>query len=80
MWDMAVSIQCRNLFLSLLWCTIRAGEMVMGPSKTLFLDEISTGLDSATTFQIMESIGRFARVLEVRLFAQNRLGRLTVLE
>lgn len=27
--------------------------MIIGPSKVLLMDEISTGLDSATTFQIV---------------------------
>jgi ABC-type multidrug transport system ATPase subunit len=30
------------------------GEMLVGPAKALFMDEISTGLDSSTTFQICE--------------------------
>jgi len=30
--------------------------MLVGPSKVLFMDEISTGLDSSTTFQIVNSI------------------------
>lgn len=29
------------------------GEMMVGPTKTLFMDDISTGLDSSTTFQIV---------------------------
>ncbi|KAM3285532.1 hypothetical protein P3S67_024331 [Capsicum chacoense] len=32
---------------------VTAGEMIVGPTKTLFMDEISTGLDSSTTFQIL---------------------------
>lgn len=28
----------------------------MGPTKTLFMDEISTGLDSSTTFQIVKCL------------------------
>lgn len=30
-----------------------AGEMVIGPKRTLFMDEISTGLDASTTLQIV---------------------------
>eukprot|EP00884_Botryococcus_braunii_P004769 jgi/Botrbrau1/14293/Bobra.0369s0007.1 len=35
---------------------VSTGEMVVGPKKTLFLDEISTGLDSSTTFQIVQCL------------------------
>ncbi|KAJ7951847.1 Pleiotropic drug resistance ABC transporter [Quillaja saponaria] len=31
---------------------VTTGEMLVGPSKALFMDEISTGLDSSTTYQI----------------------------
>ncbi|XP_024979136.1 pleiotropic drug resistance protein 1-like [Cynara cardunculus var. scolymus] len=31
---------------------VTTGEMIVGPSKVLLMDEISTGLDSSTTFQI----------------------------
>ena len=30
--------------------------MIVGPTKTLFMDEISTGLDSSTTFQIVKCL------------------------
>ena len=29
-----------------------AGEMLVGPKRVLFMDEISTGLDSSTTYQV----------------------------
>ena len=41
-------------------CT--AGELLVGPKKTLFLDEISTGLDSSTTFQITRTLREFAHL------------------
>ncbi|KAI3468295.1 hypothetical protein Pfo_024958 [Paulownia fortunei] len=31
---------------------VTIGEMMVGPARALFMDEISTGLDSSTTFQI----------------------------
>lgn len=34
----------------------------MGPKKTLFLDEISTGLDSSTTFQITRTLREFSHL------------------
>ncbi|KAK2400454.1 pleiotropic drug resistance protein [Trifolium repens] len=36
---------------------LTTGEMLVGPAKALFMDGISTGLDSSTTFQIV-SIGK----------------------
>ncbi|KAF3795433.1 hypothetical protein EJ110_NYTH04969 [Nymphaea thermarum] len=33
---------------------VTTGEMLVGPSKAMFMDEISTGLDSSTTFQIVK--------------------------
>lgn len=38
--------------------------MVVGPRKTLFMDEISTGLDSSTTYQIVKCIRNFAHKME----------------
>jgi ABC-type multidrug transport system ATPase subunit len=37
--------------------------MIVGPTKTLFMDEISTGLDSSTTFQIISSIRQSIHIL-----------------
>ena len=38
--------------------------MLVGPKKTLFMDEISTGLDSSTTFQIVKCMGDFVHLRE----------------
>mmetsp|Transcript_38314 Transcript_38314/g.108329 ORF Transcript_38314/g.108329 Transcript_38314/m.108329 type:complete len:695 (+) Transcript_38314:351-2435(+) len=35
---------------------VTTGEMYVGPAKGMFFDEISTGLDSASTYQVTESI------------------------
>ncbi|XP_044464599.1 pleiotropic drug resistance protein 1-like isoform X5 [Mangifera indica] len=35
---------------------VTTGEMLVGPARALFMDEISTGLDSSTTFQIVNSL------------------------
>ncbi|CAK9221411.1 unnamed protein product [Sphagnum troendelagicum] len=43
---------------------VTTGEMVVGPKKTLFMDEISTGLDSITTFQIVKCMRNFVHLLE----------------
>lgn len=39
----------------------KTGEMIVGPTKTLFMDEISTGLDSSTTFQIVKCLQEIVR-------------------
>lgn len=36
--------------------------MLVGPKKTLFMDEISTGLDSSTTFQIVKCMRDFVHL------------------
>ncbi|CAA3033443.1 ABC transporter G family member 32-like [Olea europaea subsp. europaea] len=33
---------------------LATGELLVGPSRVLFMDEISTGLDSSTTYQIIK--------------------------
>ncbi|CAB4272708.1 unnamed protein product [Prunus armeniaca] len=42
---------------------VTTGEMLVGPANALFMDEISTGLDSSTTFQIVNSIKQYIRIL-----------------
>ncbi|GJN14014.1 hypothetical protein PR202_gb00785 [Eleusine coracana subsp. coracana] len=41
---------------------LTTGEMIVGPSKALFMDEISTGLDSSTTFQIVSCLQQLAHM------------------
>ncbi|XP_054790659.1 ABC transporter G family member 31-like [Prosopis cineraria] len=43
---------------------VTTGEMIVGPRKTLFMDEISTGLDSSTTYQIVNCIKNFVHLME----------------
>ncbi|KAI9122006.1 hypothetical protein K1719_006695 [Acacia pycnantha] len=43
---------------------VTIGEVLVGPAKTLFMDEISTGLDSSTTHQIVNSIKQYVHILE----------------
>jgi ABC-type multidrug transport system ATPase subunit len=38
--------------------------MIVGAKKTLFMDEISTGLDSSTTYQIVKCTRNFVHLLE----------------
>ena len=37
--------------------------MLVGPARALFMDEISTGLDTSTTFQIVNSLRQSIHVL-----------------
>ena len=37
---------------------------MVGPRKTLFMDEISTGLDSSTTYQIVKCLRNFVHLME----------------
>ncbi|KAL5060201.1 hypothetical protein RYX36_031805 [Vicia faba] len=44
---------------------VTTGEMLVGPAKALFMDEISTGLDSSTTFQICKFMRQVVHILDV---------------
>ncbi|XP_020252372.1 ABC transporter G family member 31 isoform X3 [Asparagus officinalis] len=43
---------------------VTTGEVIVGPRKTLFMDEISTGLDSSTTYQIVKCMQNFVHQME----------------
>ncbi|XP_024394096.1 ABC transporter G family member 29 isoform X2 [Physcomitrium patens] len=47
---------------------VTTGEMIVGPTKVLFMDEISTGLDSSTTFSIVKSLSRFTHSMSGTVF------------
>ncbi|KAJ7530183.1 hypothetical protein O6H91_15G083600 [Diphasiastrum complanatum] len=47
---------------------VTTAEMFVGPTKTLLMDEISTGLDSSTTYQIVRCIQQFVHLLEGTVF------------
>ncbi|OIT36974.1 pleiotropic drug resistance protein 1 [Nicotiana attenuata] len=42
---------------------VTTGEMLVGQSKALFMDEISTGLDSSTTYSIVNSLRQSVQIL-----------------
>ncbi|XP_023526832.1 pleiotropic drug resistance protein 2-like [Cucurbita pepo subsp. pepo] len=46
---------------------VTTGEMLVGPAKALFMDEISTGLDSSTTFQICKSMRQMVHIMDVTM-------------
>ncbi|CAM0878459.1 unnamed protein product [Alopecurus aequalis] len=42
---------------------VTTGEMLTGPARALFMDEISTGLDSSSTFQIVKYVKQLVHVM-----------------
>ncbi|KAB2013397.1 hypothetical protein ES319_D09G154300v1 [Gossypium barbadense] len=46
---------------------VTTGEMLVGPAKALFMDEISTGLDSSTTFQICKFMRQMVHTMDVTM-------------
>ncbi|XP_054800906.1 ABC transporter G family member 39-like [Prosopis cineraria] len=44
---------------------VTTGEMLVGPAKALFMDEISTGLDSSTTFQICKFMRQMVHIMDI---------------
>eukprot|EP01018_Ginkgo_biloba_P004085 Gb_15493 [translate_table: standard] len=47
---------------------VTTGEMLVGPARALFMDEISTGLDSSTTYQIIKCLRQSVHVLDGTTF------------
>ncbi|KAK3025042.1 hypothetical protein RJ639_043320 [Escallonia herrerae] len=43
---------------------LTTGEMIVGPTKALFMDEISSGLDSSTTYQIIACLQQLAHITD----------------
>ncbi|KAL5582398.1 hypothetical protein UlMin_014840 [Ulmus minor] len=43
---------------------LTTGEMIIGPTKAVFMDEISNGLDSSTTFQIVTCLQQLTHITE----------------
>ncbi|XP_021728709.1 ABC transporter G family member 39-like [Chenopodium quinoa] len=46
---------------------VTTGEMLVGPAKVLLMDEISTGLDSSTTFQICKYMRQMVHIMDVTM-------------
>ncbi|KAG7658681.1 ABC-transporter N-terminal domain [Arabidopsis suecica] len=46
---------------------LTTGEMLVGPARALFMDEISTGLDSSTTFQICKFMTQLVHISDVTM-------------
>ncbi|KAJ7297517.1 hypothetical protein O6H91_Y051600 [Diphasiastrum complanatum] len=43
---------------------LTTGEILVGPAKAFFMDEISTGLDSSTTFEIVKCLRQSVHVMD----------------
>ncbi|KAK3005008.1 hypothetical protein RJ639_016125 [Escallonia herrerae] len=46
---------------------LTAGEMIVGPTKALFMDEISSGLNSSTTYQIVACLQQLAHIMDATI-------------
>lgn len=46
---------------------VTTGEMLVGPAKAFFMDEISTGLDSSTTFQIIKYMRQMVHIMDITM-------------
>ncbi|KAH0747552.1 hypothetical protein KY285_009209 [Solanum tuberosum] len=46
---------------------ITTGEMLVGPAKAFFMDEISKGLDSSTTYQIVKFMRQMVHVNDITM-------------
>ncbi|GLT76273.1 hypothetical protein SLA2020_479430 [Shorea laevis] len=46
---------------------LTTGEMLVGPAMVFFMDEISTGLDSSTTFQICRYMRQMVHIMDVTM-------------
>ncbi|XP_028104411.1 pleiotropic drug resistance protein 3-like isoform X2 [Camellia sinensis] len=46
---------------------LTTGEMIVGPTKALFMDEISNGLDSSTTYQIVACLQQVAHIADATI-------------
>ncbi|CAI0410723.1 unnamed protein product [Linum tenue] len=46
---------------------VTTGEMLVGPAKVFLMDEISTGLDSSTTYQIVRFMKQMVHIMDVTM-------------
>ncbi|XP_073127803.1 pleiotropic drug resistance protein 2-like isoform X2 [Henckelia pumila] len=46
---------------------VTTGEMLVGPAKVFLMDEISTGLDSSTTFQIVKYMRQMVHIMDITM-------------
>ncbi|KAG5525543.1 hypothetical protein RHGRI_031997 [Rhododendron griersonianum] len=46
---------------------LTTGEIIVGPARALFMDEISNGLDSSTTYQMVACLQQLAHITDVTI-------------
>ncbi|KAI3523836.1 hypothetical protein L1887_02277 [Cichorium endivia] len=46
---------------------VTTGEMLVGPANVFYMDEISTGLDSSTTYSITKSLRQMVHVMDLTM-------------
>ncbi|GJU43203.1 ABC transporter G family member 39-like protein isoform X1 [Tanacetum coccineum] len=46
---------------------VTTGEMLVGPARVLFMDEISNGLDSSTTFNIIKLLRQMVHIMDLTM-------------
>ncbi|XP_058191671.1 pleiotropic drug resistance protein 3-like isoform X2 [Rhododendron vialii] len=46
---------------------LTTGEIIIGPTRALFMDEISNGLDSSTTYQIVDCLQQLAHIADATI-------------
>ena len=61
------NVQLKSTKQSIFFVGTVSGELLVGPKKVLFLDEISTGLDSSTTFQITRTLRDFCHLRDATM-------------
>jgi len=54
-------------FIAILKICLFSGEMIVGPTKTLLMDELSSGLDSSTTYQIVKCLQHFTHLMDATI-------------
>ncbi|CAI9270844.1 unnamed protein product [Lactuca saligna] len=46
---------------------VTTGEMLVGPARVFFMDEISTGLDSSTTYHIIKLLKQIVNIMDLTM-------------
>lgn len=59
--------QSQNKILTFKAYPNHAGEMIVGPRKVLFMDEITNGIDSSTAIQLVACLQQFAHTTDATI-------------
>ncbi|KAF8650092.1 hypothetical protein HU200_064066 [Digitaria exilis] len=54
-------------YFSLPWLNKKPGEMLVGRARCFFMDDVSTGLDSSTTLEIMTFLRQMAHLMDLTM-------------